>query len=169
MARREQGAPLGACGGILADDVGAGKTYIAAGLIIASQPDLPTLVLAPPSLIWQWIQVLKLAGLEICVVRKGAQAHRSAKCNLVVASLGLMATHGARLPPPAFAERTWGRVIIDEAHCAKNPKSHIHTSLCHLHACARWALTATPVQNTPADLLALAKVIGVLGADVTPL
>ena len=44
--------------------------------------------------------------------------------------------------------------------------SSYYAALCRLQATACWALTATPVHNSPKDLLALVKVVGVPGADV---
>jgi len=159
MSARERGSPP--CGGILADNVGAGKTFVVAALT-ASAPLWPTLVLVPKSVLWQWIEVLHRFGLgsELCVVgsKTTYAMQRAATCKLV------LATHGLLLSP-FLAERKWGRIVVDEAHCAKNPRSRTHRALCGLKAHARWALSATPVQNCVADLLALARFVGVLTDD----
>ena len=181
MVARE-GAP-DVRGGVLADNVGAGKTFVVAALI-AEAPLWPTLVLVPKSLIWQWIGVLNDAGLQgdLHVVLGGGGGRRRPGAKRLPPpklsenrSLNLprlvLATHGCLLAK-TFAEtseiagRDWGRVVVDEAHCAKNPRSRTHKALCALKASARWALTATPVQNSRADLLALARFLGVVTEDV---
>jgi SNF2 family DNA or RNA helicase len=163
MASRERGSRPH--GGILADNVGAGKTFVVGGLLTA-EPLWPTLVLVPKSLIWQWVDVLHRSGhgkdLVVVTARSAYATQRAIGARLV------LATHGILLPavPPAIAAIAWGRVVVDEAHCAKNPRSRTHLALCSLTAHARWALTATPVQNCAADLLALARFLGVVTADV---
>ena len=166
MAERESGGDS-FFGGILADDVGSGKTFAVAGLV-RSAPLWPTLIVVPTSLVWQWIAVLRKAGVrDVCVVTSRAPsiAGRSTVCGgVVIVTLGTLASTDR--PPPELTERQWGRVVIDEAHCAKNPRSRTNRVLRNLRAHARWALTATPVQNCAGDLLAIARVIGLQTDDV---
>ena len=161
MVGREGDDP-GARGGILADDVGAGKTFAVVGLMRQS-PLWPALVVVPKSLVWQWIRTLQMGGLtDVCAVtsRSAAAAERSLSCEgVVLVTLGVMVS--ASDPPAALADRAWGRVVVDEAHCAKNPRSRTNRVLRSLIAHARWAVTADPVQNHEGDLLAIARVVGV--------
>ena len=158
MTSRESGPTPG--GGILADDVGKGKTFTAAGLIRDS-PLWPTLVIVPKSTIWQWAGVLNgVVGIATCVLTSassGTQLREVSRSRLVLASMGCVT---GRVVPREIADRVWGRVMLDEAHSIRNPNTMAHKTLRALRAHAKWALTATPVHNSPADLLALARFVG---------
>ena len=51
----------------------------------------------------------------------------------------------------------WGRVILDEAHCIKNPVTAVSKACCALRADKRWAVTGTPIQNSLQDIYGLLK------------
>ena len=171
MQKRESVAPYG---GILADNVGAGKTFTIAGLLRES-PLWPVLILVPKSLIWQWMDVLNDADLEEELhVVPSARRNKTKEKNkdAIVVGIGMegnkliLATHGCLLDPPEeMLNRSWGRIVVDEAHCAKNPKSITNRSLLALRAHAKWGLTATPVQNCKDDLSAIARALGIVSDD----
>ncbi len=167
MLEREARVPAG---GILADDVGLGKTYAVAGLMRAS-PLRPTLVVVPKSCLWHWAGVLSQhSGDFPVVVHKPSAAAAALGADLVVASYScLQAAAGGGGPPAlraAIMERAWGRVVLDEAHEVRNPKTRAHRAALALKAHARWALTATPVQNHAGDLAALARFVGAPADDL---
>lgn len=51
----------------------------------------------------------------------------------------------------------WFRIVIDEAHIFKNPKSQMAINVCQLNAQYRWCLTGTPIQNSINDLFSILK------------
>lgn len=51
----------------------------------------------------------------------------------------------------------WKRVILDEAHIVRNPKSQASQAVCELKTNKRWALTGTPIQNKEMDLYSILK------------
>jgi len=52
---------------------------------------------------------------------------------------------------------TWHRVVLDEAHCIKNPASYTSKACCSLRGARRWAVTGTPIQNSLTDVYGLLK------------
>lgn len=157
-------------GGILADDVGAGKTHVV-GRLLHVHALWPTLIVVPKSLLYQWVGELRDAGhAGVVVVASRSAAERRGGApglrrgdDVVLASLSCFAS--ALGAPALLGGRAWGRVVVDEAHLIKNPRTRSHRALACVRAHARWALTATPVQNCRADLLALARFVGVRGDD----
>ena len=156
MLQREQGPPP--CGGILATDTGFGKTYVIAALVKQHQL-WPTLIAVPKDLVPQWITVLNAAGFQsdLRAVVEGKHAPSANSSKLVLTTVSLLQTK-----PGDLIHRSWGRVIVDEAHVIRNPRTTLSRVLRGLRAHARWAVTATPVQNKRSDAVALAKFVGVI-------
>ena len=51
----------------------------------------------------------------------------------------------------------WWRVVLDEAHFIRNGTAAASVACCELRATNRWALSGTPMQNSPQDLWPLLK------------
>lgn len=159
------GETLTCNGGILADEVGLGKTMMSISLI-KRNPLKNTLILAPKSLLLQWrreferfgqgISVQLSEGNSFTVNRDGGAVH------VVIAAHsrlnGQNVCDFSKLP---YCRVHWDRVIIDEAHVIKNKASKLHKACCELKTDIRWALTATPVMNKMEDFVYMLKWIGV--------
>lgn len=51
-----------------------------------------------------------------------------------------------------LASLLWKRIVLDEAHVIRNPKTKTTIAVCALEAERRWFVSATPLQNTITDL-----------------
>ena len=155
MARREDKTIKG---GILADEMGVGKTIETIGLIV-QRPVLYTLIIVPASLINQWKQELGkfVSGLNISIHNFNG---KTKPINIVITSFVKSSrTH--------IQEFRWDRIIIDEAHIIRNPKGKIYKSICKLKSDKKWCLTGTPIQNYLSDIKSLFKFIGVVNTQDT--
>lgn len=151
-------------GGILADEVGLGKTIQTIGLLLERPGH--TLIAGPLCVVPQWDEKLRSILPEdrfTVVVHHGktritnvvdflnAQTQMG-KTGIVVTSLGLMTRMGA------IHIATWERLVIDEAHYARNPKTRLFQKCKNLQATTKWMLSATPVQNKTEDLMSLLRI-----------
>ncbi|EME49117.1 hypothetical protein DOTSEDRAFT_67996 [Dothistroma septosporum NZE10] len=57
----------------------------------------------------------------------------------------------------------WRRIILDEGHQVRNPKTKGSMAVCSLFSRSRWVLTGTPIVNSLADLYSLLRFVGVSG------
>ena len=130
-------------GALLADEVGLGKTYTA---LAAVGTATPVLVVAPAALADMWRSALDRTGISAEFV-----------------SFETLSRRHPAITPPAL-------VIVDEAHHARNPRTHRYSRLAELTRSASvLLLSATPVHNARADLHALlALFLGARAERLTP-
>ena len=122
-------------GVLLADDVGLGKSFIAAE-VMRHFPAADLIV--PAALVPQWRETL--AAFEVFSAR--------------------ILTHEAVARDPFVAEPREQVIVVDEAHAFRNPATQRYAALARRTAGARVLLvTATPVCNSAADLAALLRLI----------
>lgn len=124
---------------LIADDVGLGKTLsmAAAAMVLSLLDDKPVLVLAPATLIWQWQEELEdklgvpaavwstqkkcwLDGERRPLTQKGDPT-LVAKCpwRIGIVSTGLIVNGDDEGERGALAKKSFGVVILDEAHKAR--------------------------------------------------
>ncbi|CAB9524006.1 CHD3-type chromatin-remodeling factor [Seminavis robusta] len=169
-------ATAGPTGGILADDMGMGKTFMsiaAIGARMRVQRIRMVLVVAPVSVLGGWteecnkflskfvkkVRIVKVHGGE---QKKRQKAVRNAwkkssydQPHVIISSWGLVAsarTMKTFLPPSGHS---WDYVILDEAHEVKNHKSNRSKCcrrICHKPGTSRLLLTGTPFQNNTDEL-----------------
>ncbi|HEX6076929.1 MAG TPA: DEAD/DEAH box helicase [Micromonosporaceae bacterium] len=139
-------------GGCLADDMGLGKTITLIALHLHRQPDHPTLVICPASLLGNWEREIERFAPGTPVRR----FHGTGR-NLDGATEGfVLTTYGTmRIDPARLAGHQWGLVVADEAQHVKNPRSGTARALRAIPARARVALTGTPVENNLSELWAI--------------
>jgi hypothetical protein len=142
-------------GGILAMDMGLGKTPTVLAHLLATRGQGPTLVIAPPAVLGKWAAEAAKFVPELRVrVHHGAARATSSELPGVVADVDLvLTTYGTAVRDvEALAGIDWHRVVIDEAQAVKNPASEAARELRRIPARSRLALTGTPVENGLGDL-----------------
>jgi hypothetical protein len=172
---------------LIADDVGLGKTLsmAATALVLSLLDDKPVLILAPATLIWQWQEELEdKLGIPAAVwscqkkcwldderrplTQKGAP-ELVAKCpwRIGFVSTGLIVNGDDEGERGALAKKTYGVVILDEAHKARASRGmqgrdppKPNNLLIFLRAVARNSHsvilgTATPIQLDAVELWGL--------------
>jgi superfamily II DNA or RNA helicase len=122
-------------GVLLADDVGLGKSFVAAEVMRRMQCVVELIV--PAALVEQWRETLVMFEVDALVLTHDA-----------IASERFVPHRGERL------------VVVDEAHAFRNPRTQRYAALARRTAGARLLLvTATPVCNSLRDLEALVQLL----------
>lgn len=143
-------------GGILADDMGLGKTLQVITFVMSEKniADLPSLVIAPTSLVYNWQQeVQKFASdLKVLIIsgnpnERQEQLKDMDKADLIVTSYALL-----KRDIKFYERRTFNYCFIDEAQHIKNPSTLSAKSVKKIKAKAYFALTGTPIENTLTEL-----------------
>jgi superfamily II DNA or RNA helicase len=160
-------------GGILADDMGTGKTGTAIAHLAKRKEDegaSPVLVIAPTSVTHTWENEIKKFAPSLRTLRLQSGSDRAAKYDtlhdydVVVTSYAL-----ARLDAHQLERFRFRTLVLDEAQNAKNPASQIAKVVRGLQADHRLALTGTPVENSLRDLWAIFGFVepGLLGSEAS--
>ncbi len=144
----------GAC---LADDMGLGKTVQTLALLLARAPDGPALVVAPTSVVANWIDEARRFAPTLNVrAYVGAAASRSelldapAPFDLYITTYGVLQNDADQL-----AYIHWRSAVLDEAQAIKNPATKRARAARRLVADFRLVTTGTPIQNNLMDLFSL--------------
>lgn len=187
MLRRERGKSLPK-GGILADDMGCGKTITALGLIHLNQPPKKneikaTLVLVPnEQMATQWIgQVLKhcpnlsthrflrkrdrdpaLFGIPRVIIATYSDVERSWTHiqNTDADDHSEDGPVGRSDKGQVLFHVTFHRLMLDECHLIKNRNSATAKAVFELKAKHVWCISATPTPNSPDEYFPYLKVLG---------
>jgi SNF2 family DNA or RNA helicase len=145
-------------GGLLCDEMGLGKTLSMLSLCVNNA--LPsTLLLCPLAVVQQWVDASKEVGLSVFVIgssdwveyKKGSSS--SSSSSIFITNIDKVVKR------PSMFERTWDRVIVDEAHVIRNPTTATYMRVEKLTRTFTWCLTATPVVNKIQDIAALFHLI----------
>lgn len=153
-------------GGILADDMGLGKTlqsitFILSELAVIRERKQPALIVCPSSLTYNWLsELLKFAPKIEAVVVDGNQAERrdiqkeAMEMDVIITSYPLL-----RRDIKWYEKQTFHSAFFDEAQAFKNPVTQTARAVKRLKANCRFALTGTPVENSPEELWSIFYVV----------
>lgn len=152
--------PRQRCGGVLADDMGMGKTISMLALlsIADANQDTRTLIVCPGGITRQWQREVHNTLGHIAYIHEGPERRASfektkAKYNIV--SYDLISRDLELLNTVK-----WTRLIFDEAHFLRNLTSRRFHAAMNLEASRVWFLTGTPINNSTKDLRCYARIIG---------
>lgn len=151
-------------GGILADDMGLGKTVQALAMIVrqVERGRGPFLVVAPTSVVSNWArEAAKFApGLKVATI-SGTRARRGTELSEAIEGADLVVTSYAlfRIENPAYLERTWAGLLLDEAQFVKNHQGKTYQCARRLDAPFKLAITGTPLENSLMDLWSMLSIV----------
>jgi len=169
-------------GGILADDMGMGKTmqtlaYL--GSLMRASTISNAMIVCPKSVVRNWEREANLILKNMCVPKASIYAVTSDMskekrknvftdaftCSpdaprLVITTYGLVSNHITDLHSiaDAFQENHWNYIILDEGHLIKNSRTKTSQDVRILSLSKktrRLLLTGTPIQNNMRELFAL--------------
>lgn len=175
--------PLETGCGILADDMGMGKTLSALSLVTSRMEDghqwsqsrpesseqtgsslnrtRATLVVVPSLVIMNvWLREVaahldgSMSILRYHGKRRAATVDKFPESDLVLTTYHTIAAEKKRRSSP-LQSFLWFRIVLDEAHTIRRSSNTLFAAVADIHACNRWCLTGTPIQNTLDDLGAL--------------
>jgi len=154
-------------GGILAEDAGFGKTRVVCELIARSR-SFPCLIVVPRAVLdseWQ-TTIERVTGVFPLVVH--GKAYLQYMDLIGKHDCIMLTTHATmRSMVDALSAHKWARVIIDEAHIMRNPRTQLYRACKRImeNAECKWMITATPVQNRDSDMLTLSELVGMSTHD----
>lgn len=158
MQREDRRDPRG---GILADEPGMGKTIMTLALVLGDErPTDRTLIFAPKSVVPQWLsEIQRFTDLQALAASKTDGSARPGEPFQVAVACYSVLQRSHDRSHWIFGEQ-WHRVVADEGHVMRNPRTQIYAGLAALRAACKWALTGTPVQNSIEDVISIAKWLG---------
>jgi SNF2 family DNA or RNA helicase len=154
-------------GALLADDMGLGKTHQVLAFLSSlyrarSKPKLPSLVIAPTSVVAAWEQKLQKypTGLKYSIFHGKGRVLPESDVSLVLTTYGILQKEAA------LRNREWHVVVLDEAQAIKNATTISARASRSLKAAYRVAMTGTPIENQSTDLWSIMEFLlpGYLGS-----
>ncbi|KAL6818335.1 SNF2 family N-terminal domain-containing protein [Trichoderma sp. SZMC 28013] len=168
-------------GGILADEMGMGKTLSMLTLIMKTLDDgkewakqqengakvdeaikrsRSTLVIVPSALlIYNWInEITDYLEQGVKVIKyhssdRPKDIEQIADSDIVITTYStLTAEHQIKTKQSLLHSVDWYRVVLDEAHIIRRRATAFYQACDAIYANSRWCLTGTPIQNKLADI-----------------
>lgn len=141
-------------GGILADDMGLGKTLQVIAFVMSEKPPLPTLVVVPSSLTYNWLsEIKKFAPGAKVKIADGTKEERKnllkdiEDCNFIITSYALL-----KRDIDEYKRLKFSYCFIDEAQNIKNAGTKNAKTVKQINADRYFALTGTPIENSLSEL-----------------
>ena len=140
-------------GGILADDMGLGKSLQMIALILSLKQS-PSIIVCPTTLILNWVNEFKkfAPAVRTLAVMGTADERRRLVENSDGADVLITSYELMRRDEELYRGKQFVVAVVDEAQFIKNPETKNARSVKQLQAAHRFALTGTPIENSLAEL-----------------
>lgn len=141
-------------GGILADDMGLGKSLQMITLLhLLRDPDSLQMIVCPSSLIYHWKSEFSRFFPDIRVISMtGSKEERQRKRKENKGVVWVTSYELLKRDYDEFSGYDYSVLVADEAQAIKNPRTRNSQTLKGLKASLRFAMTGTPVENRLAEL-----------------
>lgn len=143
-------------GGILADDMGLGKTLQVIAFFVAkkSEMTMPTLIITPTSLIYNWLDEMKRFAPELkAKVISGTKPIRRELLGDIQSGDIIITTYNIlKRDIEEYEKFTFQYCFLDEAQYIKNPTTQSAKAVKKIKTQGYFALTGTPIENTLTEL-----------------
>lgn len=153
-------------GGILADDMGLGKTLQSIAFLVSVLPEIreqqmPALIVAPASLVYNWRNELKKFAPDIvAMIADGSKAERvrtirdQSGVDVIITSYPLL-----RRDIEQYTNHSFHTLFLDEAQMFKNHTTQTAHAVKAIEAKYSFALTGTPIENSLEELWSIFDVV----------
>jgi len=143
-------------GGILADDMGLGKTIEMISLIESDHKNLPTLIISPKSLMFNWYnEINKFIPWQKSKMIYGNSSKRHKIINDIKDNekiIYITSYDSLRGDLELYSNIEFNYLILDEAQAIKNVNAIKSKNVKSLKAINKFSLTGTPIENSVLDL-----------------
>ncbi len=143
-------------GGILADDMGLGKTLEIITAIKADELKIPSLIVSPKSLLFNWYSEFdKFDGVTQVKMIYGNQDRRKNIISSIDPNskiIYITAYDSLKNDVELYKDINFNYLVLDEAQNIKNVNALRSLAVKSLNANHRFALTGTPIENSVIDL-----------------
>lgn len=159
-------------GGLLAQDVGMGKTVEMLAHIATSPASGPTLVVLPTTMLSVWISEAAKHTPSLSVIKfHGARRTKDMSvlkaADIVLTTYKIVVNETSQHVPTIGSVR-WGRIILDESHEMKSVHTATTRAITRLYAPFRWCLSATPWPKGLQNIVSMMAFLGVTPFDEAP-
>ncbi|ORX97539.1 hypothetical protein K493DRAFT_329452 [Basidiobolus meristosporus CBS 931.73] len=154
-------------GGILADEMGMGKTIQMISLLLSEPRGKPNLVVAPTVALMQWHS--ELTTHTDSLSNRTVDMEEIKKHDVVLTTYSIIESgfrkqeYGFKRKGDLIKENSilhkigWYRIILDEAHNIKDRSCNTARSVFALESSRKWSLSGTPLQNRVGELYSLLR------------
>lgn len=144
-------------GGLLCDDMGLGKTVQVIAFLSRLKLAIPALIVVPKSLLFNWQKQFEVIAPSMRVSVLWGQSLSFDKLShegVWLTTYSTFLNHKDH-----FQTYEYTSIIIDESQLIKSSKTQAFKFLAKLQASSRFCLSATPMENSPAEMMNLLRFV----------